>query len=171
MLQKLIFLLLGVIGGGNSMAQSREQESNLKAAFIYNFTRYVEWNNNAGETEFIIGIMGSSLIDAPIQEIAKKNTVNNRRIVIRYFGKPEDIVYCHILFIPRNTATPLHLILNRVEKGVLTIGEEAGFGKMGTALNFVLDNDKLKFEANLKAINAAGLKVSSQLLKLAIIIQ
>jgi len=59
----------------------------------------------------------------------------------------------------------------RLGKGILTIGERKGFAREGVALNFVLVNEKLKFEANEKAINKMGLKASSQLLKLAIMVQ
>ncbi|MES1224887.1 MAG: YfiR family protein, partial [Bacteroidota bacterium] len=61
-------------------------------------------------------------------------------------------------------------ILEKVEKRTLTVSEEEGYAKRGTAFNFVIKNDKLKFESNLNAINAAGLKAGSQLLKLAILV-
>ncbi|HMC99217.1 MAG TPA: YfiR family protein, partial [Ferruginibacter sp.] len=64
----------------------------------------------------------------------------------------------------------LQSVLDRAGKGVLTVSEEPGLAKQGTAFNFIVNNDKLKFEANLKAIYAAGLKAGAQLLKLAIIV-
>jgi len=153
-----------------AMAQTREQEADLKAVFIYNFTRYVEWNVNQNESEFIIGIVGNSAIDKPISQIAKTNTVNSKRIIIKHFSRPEDISYCHILFIPSGRAVDTKTILDNVDKGTLTIGDGADMARNGACLNFVLSNDKLKFEANLNALAIAGLKASSQLLKLAIIV-
>ena len=91
-------------------------------------------------------------------------------MVIKHFNKPEDIGYCHMLFIPRNSPFPLQSVLDRVGKGVLVVSEEPGLAKQGAAFNFIPIHDKIKFEANLKAINAAGVKVSSQLLRLAIVI-
>lgn len=171
MLKKIAFsLFLFCMASGSAMCQSSEQENNLKAVFLYNFTRYIDWEEHPGENEFVIGIMGTSGIDAALAEIAKTNTVNNKRIVLRHFSKPEDISFCHILFIPNGNNYPLGIILENIDKGVLTVSEKPGLGKMGTAFNFVVQHDKLKFEANLKAISAAGLKASSQLLKLAIII-
>jgi hypothetical protein len=64
----------------------------------------------------------------------------------------------------------LNYILSKTRPGVLTVSEQPGFAEAGTALNFVVVNNRLKFEANLKAISAAGLKAGSQLLKLAIIV-
>jgi hypothetical protein len=152
------------------MAGAQEQEANLKAVFIYNFTRYIDWDTTGAGNDFIIGIIGPSAVTGSLMEIAKKNTVKNKKIIIRQFSKPEDIEYCHILFIPQKLPFPLYSILNRVGKGMLTISEEPGYAKQGTAFNFVIKDDKLKFEADLKAIYSAGLRAGSQLLKLAIII-
>lgn len=151
-------------------AQSQDQEANLKAVFIYNFTKYIDWDNGDAENKFIIGILGPSPLDRPINEIARTNSIKNKRIILKHFSKAEDISYCHILFIPRNNRIPLQSVLDKIDKGVLTISEEAGFARQGSAINFVVNNDKLKFEVNLKAISSAGLKAGSQLLKLAIIV-
>src|SRR6185436_1334057 len=98
------------------------------------------------------------------------NTVKGKRIVIRHFNKPDEIANCQILFIPKNSPFQLQAILEKIGKGVLTISEEPGFARQGTAFNFILNNDKVKFEANLKAIYTAGLKAGAQLLKLATIV-
>ena len=154
----------------NVSAQREEQEANLKAAFIYNFTKYIEWDTSAARNNFIIGIIGSSPITESLIEIGRTYTVNNKKIVVRQFSKPEDVNYCNILFIPNHLPFSLESILSKVGKATLTISEEDGYAKMGTALNFVIINDKLKFEANLKTIYSEGLKAGSQLLKLAIIV-
>ena len=170
MLKRFIFFILFASIAGTAMAQNGEEESILKAAFIYNFTRYIDWGTDTEENEFIIGIIGSSVIDNPITQLARTNTVKNKRISIRHFNRLEDISYCQILFIPQKCPFPLQSVLDKTGKGMLTISEEPGMARLGTAFNFILVNDKLKFEANLKAIYSAGLKAGSQLLKLAIIV-
>ena len=162
----MIFTCFSVSG----WAQTSEQEANLKAAFIYNFTKYISWETNNEESDFIIGVVGESPITASLNEIAKTSRVNNKRIIIRVFENPGEIGHCNILFIPRENSFPLQAILERASKGMLTISEEPGFAKQGTAFNFIVINNKLKFEANLRAISSAGLKAGSQLLKLAIIV-
>jgi hypothetical protein len=149
--------------------QSVDDVSNLKAAFIYNFTKYIDWDLS-NTSEFTIGVLGSSAIYNSLLGIAKTKTVNDKKIVVVHFNKAEEITTCNILFISANSSHSLTPILAKVGKGTLTISEEAGFAEEGTAFNFVVKNDKLKFEANVKSINAAGLKASSQLLKLAIIV-
>lgn len=171
MFKRVSFLILFLCSAVSiAIAQSQGQESNLKAVFIYNFTKYIDWENVEQEDNFIIGILGTSSLDGPINEIAKTNFIKNKKIVLKHFSKPEDISYCNILFIPRGYPVPLQSVLDKVDKGVLTITEEPGFARQGSAINFVVSNDKLKFEINRKAINAAGLKAGSQLLKLAIIV-
>jgi YfiR/HmsC-like len=160
--------MLLVSSAGAAVAQ--EREANLKAAFIYNFTKYVEWDTTGSENEFVIGVIGPSSVTTPLLQIAKTNTVKNKRITVRLFRKPEEIRYCDILFIPQKLTFSLHSILDRVGKGVLTVSEETDYARQGTAFNFVIKDDKLKFEANLKTIYSAGLKAGSQLLKLAILV-
>jgi hypothetical protein len=152
------------------LQQEQAKEYNLKAAFIYNFTKYIEWNEPVDENEFIIGIIGESFINDPLAEIVKTETVDNKKITIRQFTKPADISLCHILFISHNCNFPLEDILEKTSgKGTLIISEKIGYAEQGAGINFVIIKQKLKFEANVKALNAAGLTASSQLLKLAII--
>jgi hypothetical protein len=154
----------------NVKAQTGDQEASLKAVFIYNFIKYIDWDNLDDKPEFIIGIIGSSPVTEYLTEIAKTNKAKDKTIRVKYISRIRDINECQILFIPGKTSFSLSSILDRAGKGVLTISEQKDYAQKGTAFNFVIVNDKLKFEANLKAIDAAGLKASSQLLKLAIII-
>jgi hypothetical protein len=152
--------------------KDKVSEYNLKAAFVYNFTKYIEWKPSTGENEFVIGIIGASPINDPLVEVVKTETVDGKKIIIKQFNKPADISSCHILFISQHAAVSLEDILAKTAgKNMLIISEQDGYAEQGTAINFVIVNRKLKFEANVKAINAAGLTASSQLLKLAIIIK
>ncbi|MEI9943649.1 MAG: YfiR family protein [Chitinophagaceae bacterium] len=164
-----IILILLCSFSGTAFAQT-EREGDLKAVFIYNFTKYVDWDASNNDNDFVIGVIGSSPITPSLAEIAKTNTVKNKRIVVKQFNRPEDISGCKILFISKANNFSLESILSKVDKGVLTVSEETGFAKLGTAFNFVNVKDKLKFEVNLTNVYSAGLKVSSQLLKLAIIV-
>lgn len=164
-----LLILLYALVNVPAKAQSQEEEAKVKAAFIYNFTKYIDWNNSV-QDKFVIGIMGSSPVYDALLEIAQTKTVTGKQIVIRKFFGADDITFCNILFIPANSTFSLSSVLARLDKGTLTISEEEGFAEMGTAFNFVIVHDKIKFEANVNAINAAGLKASSQLLKLAKIV-
>jgi hypothetical protein len=153
------------------MAQNGEQEANLKAAFIYNFTKYIDWGSYNDNYVFVIGVVGEdSPVIPALQEIAKTRTINNKRIEIRIIDDLSQIKDCDILFITKNCRFSLSSILKRLGKGVLTISESKGYASLGTDFNFVVVNQHLKFEANLKAIASSGLRAGSQLLKLAIIV-
>jgi YfiR/HmsC-like len=171
MLKRISFLfLLCCFTNTCVWAQAAKQESSLKAVFIYNFTKYIEWDNLGSEDNFIIGVMGPSSLDATIEAIAKKNLVRNKRIILRHFANPEDISYCHILFIPGGYPVPVRVVKEKVDKKVLVISERPGAAKQGASINFILVNDKLKFEINTEALYTSGLRASSQLLKLANIV-
>lgn len=168
-LKRISFLLLLCCFVKSSVWAQSRQESSLKAVFIYNFTRYIEWDNLHAENNFIIGIMGSSALDAAMETIAKTNLVKNKKIILKHFSSPDDISYCHILFIPRESQLSVQSVAEKIDKKVLVVSERSGAARQGAAINFVLINDKLKFEISKGSLLAAGLKASSQLLKLAII--
>jgi len=165
-----VFLFLA-LSGFSPKPQTVTDEYNLKAAFIYNFTRYIDWGGYAANKEFVIGIIGESAIHEPLEDIANTKTVDGKKIVIRKFNSPDEIGFCHILFISRNSTWSLKEIMEKAtDKGTLLVSEKTGFAEQGTAINFIIMDNKLKFEANTKSINSAGLKASSQLLKLAILV-
>jgi len=146
-------------------------EYNLKAAFIYNFTKYVDWNSSSGENEFIIGVVGHSAIYVPLEIIANTKSVNGKRIQLRQFSSLNNYTFCNAIFISKNTDQSIEEILEKVErKGTLIISEKNGYALKGSAINFILINNSVKFEINTNKLKVAGLNVSSQLLKLAIIV-
>ena len=173
MVKRFCFIILILFYWIISMGvQSDNKEYNLKAAFIYNFTRFIEWDTLNNRKEFIIGVVNSSPITESFEEIARTKTVNNKKIIIRHFYTAEEIGECDILFISENSKISLKEILDITKsRNTLTISEQEGYAKQGTAINFIVINAKLKFEANTKAINSAGLTASSQLLKLAVIVE
>ncbi len=169
MLRKSLFIFFLLIPPA-VFGQSR-QEADLKAAFIFNFTKYIEWEYDAPDRYFVIGVIGSSPIIKPLNDIARLNTVKDKKIIIRQYTNPDEIDPCQILFIPKKVPFSLPSILEKTKRGTLTVSEEPGYAKLGTSLNFIVVNDKLKFEANLRSIYFSGLRAGSQLLKLAIIVE
>lgn len=162
-------LLLFLLATSLRPAESTEEYS-LKAAFVFRFTNYIDWEQHLGNEDFVIGVCGTSPIYNPLVGIARSQTVKGRKIVVRVYETPADIGRCHLLFIPQQAAFALPEILNKVSKGTLTVSEKHGYALQGTSINFVVVDDKLKFEINTKALYSSGLSASSQLLKLAIIV-
>ena len=147
-------------------------EDKIKAVFIYNFTKYIQWPNYDTIETFDIAIIGDSEIIIPLKEIGEKELVNNKKIEIKHYQNIQDINVCHILFISASEKSQLQNILKKIEnKNILTISDSNGFANKGVAINFVIVEGKLKFEINSNAINQTGLQVSSHLLKLAILVE
>lgn len=168
---KFLFLNLLIFAGLSSFAQTQAQEYDLKAAYIYNITKFIYWDAKQPENEFTIGIIGSSPIYKPLVEVVNTKTVNNKKIIIRQYTNVEEINNCNMLFIPENTNISLEELLDlSISKKILTISEKEGYGKQGTAINFVKLNENLKFEINIKTLKSLGLKASAQFLELALII-
>lgn len=166
------FLLVIIVGafGGTLNAQNAQKEANLKAAFIYNFTKYIDWGGYDRDSIFVIGVAGDSPIVESLDAIAESRRINDKRVVVKTITSGAEIADCDIVFISKNCRMPLKYILEKTRPGELTISEHTGYADAGTALNFVVVDNRLKFEANLEAISSAGLKAGSQLLKLAIIV-
>ncbi|MGN6249184.1 MAG: YfiR family protein [Ginsengibacter sp.] len=170
-LKKLLFIVLLLCPGIHVSAQVAEQEANLKAAFIYNIAKYIDWGGYNNRNEFVIGVAGNtSKVIISLQEIAKNRTIQNKRIVVKPIDDLSEIKGCDIVFISKECPFALSSILSRLAPGELTISESKGYASRGTDFNFVIVDQRLKFEANLKAISSSGLKAGSQLLKLAIIV-
>ena len=144
------------------------KEYELKATFIYHFTKYIQWPDDHTSETFDIAVFGDSKIIAPLEKIAKIRLIDDRKIRIKHFDHIQNIDSCHILFISASQKRGLSRILKEVQnKNILTISDSEGFARRGVAINLVIVEGKIKFEINSKALERAGLQASSQLVKLA----
>jgi len=170
---KIILLFIILLIGNYSFytpAQTDEEYS-LKAAFIYRFTDYIEWANNNLGTDFTIAVLGQSNIISPLNEIAKGRKIKNRNINIKVCQDVNNIGDCDILFIPKDYQANIETITAKINnQPVLIIAEQKDASLQGADINFIVSENKLKFEINLKAALRAGFKISSQLLQHAVLI-
>ncbi|MEN8154436.1 MAG: YfiR family protein [Acidobacteriota bacterium] len=164
-----IFLSLAFVFAVSGEAN---RESKIKAVFIYNFTKYIYWSNVNISESFKIGVYGAEDIIKPLRSIAKKRSVSGKKIEVKHFKKLEDIDYCHIMFITDSKSSYSGEIIKKFrDKMVLFIGENDNFAENGGSIGLLRDKEKLKIEINKNAINRSGLKISSQLLDLAILVK
>jgi hypothetical protein len=159
-----------ILMGGNPIAAQENaggKEYALKAAFLYRFIDYVNWKDYSKNQTFKIAILEESPITASLLDIPK-----NKKIDIKKYKNLNEISFCNILFVPYNCTIPIETILSKFSgKPVLIVTERNGYGKKGAHMNFIIVENKLKFEVNLKAINKSGIGISSFLLQHAIIVQ
>ena len=166
----LPLLIILFLVSGEGRAQDAEKEASLKAVFLYNFTKYIDWQNLDNHEYFVIGVVGTTEIMSALNQIAKSNRVEGKKILILNFKKTDEISHCDVLFISGHSGIPVLSAVNQTGRGTLTVSEEPPGSSSGAAFNFIIKDDKLKFEASLKAINVTGLKISAQLMKLAILV-
>lgn len=143
-------------------------EYQVKAAFLINFINFVEWPHNALPTDtIIIGVLGRDPSDGAIDAL-KGKTVKGRQVIVRHYDEPEEARNADLLFICPSGKRALPLILKSLRnRPVLTVGDQQGFVRAGVMINMVLVRKKVGFEINLPASQRAGIRISSQLLKLA----
>lgn len=173
----LLFIFLSCcpvfhLAAGPALAQA-VQEYEIKAAFIYNFAKFVEWpREDAGNTGPItIAVVGKDPFGEAL-DLLKEKTIGTRKIEVKRFTRVDDIAKCHILFVSASENHRLSHILKITEKWhALTVGDVTGFARSGGIINFTVIGDKVRFEINVDAAHRAGLKISSQLLKLATIVR
>ena len=155
--------------------QTAYGEYEVKAAFLYNFIKFVEWPDAAfpdAGTPISIGVLGKNPFGPELETIIKDKTVKDRKVVVKRSGKIEDLRGCHLLFINSSEQDRLPEIIEDLRgKSVLTVGETKGFAQQGGVINFIMIENKLRFEINVDAAQRAGLKISSKLLGLAKIIR
>ncbi len=185
----LSLALLAAVAGADTDPDCAHHGTNqLKAAFIYNFIKFVEWPKDkiADSNEPIsIGILGKDPFENAFEPLKDKKA-KGRKIVIKRFkgfeglkeihGKDKAglqrqikaIRKCHVLYICCSEKESQRDIINSVKAySILTVGESEVFFKSGGIINFLMEEKKVRFEINLAAAKRAKLKISSKLLRLA----
>ncbi len=172
--QIMIGLLMGaVLADPAALSEDRiVREHDLKAAYIYNIIKFVDWPESARhDPELRIGIIGADPFGSSI-EIIKGKIVGKRRITVLRSQNLQTLKHCHALFISRSESRQVEWIArNASSLNILTFGDTAGFASRGIIVNFFLQDNKLRFEINIDAARRAGLAISSQVLKLGRIVK
>lgn len=145
-------------------------EHEVKAAFLYQFGRYVEWpaeGERAGSA-FVICVLGQDPFGSALDAIAVGKSISGHPVVIRRIIGPSERRDCRILFVSRSEDDRLPAILKTLEgKMVLTVGEGTQFTRRGGMVAFTSEDRKVRFAINLAAAEAAKLRLSAQLLRIA----
>lgn len=141
-------------------------EYEVKAAFILNFVRFTRWPTGVAAGDIDICVLGDSPFKGALRMMMRK-TIRGRRIVVREITQ-DAAAGCDVLFFARSAAAVAKPVLDAIRgQPVLTIADHEGFIAAGGAINLYLVNGKVRFEARPTAADAAGLTISSRLLKLA----
>ncbi len=169
-----IMLLAAVFCPGSAACGEARKptEYEVKAAYIYNFAKFIEWptvfrdRNDA----LHVCVIGDDPIGHSLADIDGKSVLN-RKIRVRRNVALQNLEECEVVFISHSAREQLDQILEAINRfSVLTIGDTKGFAQRGVLINFYMENNRVLFEINPKAAVRAGLKINSNLLRIARIV-
>ncbi len=144
-------------------------EYEVKAAFLLNFTKFVEWPASAfpePKSPLTICILGKDPFGRTLDELVAGEDVSGRPLAVRRITRPPEPGACQVLFLAKGTGDVAD-VLRGLRRDVLTVGDRPDFLLQGGMIAFVLDNRRVRFDINQTAAEAAGLKLSSRLLMVA----
>ena len=151
----------------------RASEYEVKAAFLLNFVRFIDWSDQTkgeADNEIILGIAGEDRFGEALNLISGKK-VKGRVVVVNRFDDSDNLTACDILFISSSEKDRLSSIMATLKDlPILTVSEIEGFTQRGGIINFIIVANKIRFEINPDAAKQVGIHISSQLLQLARIV-
>jgi hypothetical protein len=178
----IVALSVSLSWAPGALAQDRDSPDSseylIKAGFIFNFAKFVEWPPTTfpqADSPIVIGILGTDPFGAIIDQIVQDKKIGGRGFVVKRLKwgvDTKELRECKILFVGASERAHLDELV-QIVRGlpILTVGETPGFAERGGVIRLVLEDNRVRFEVNVEAARQAGLTISSRLLTLARIIQ
>jgi hypothetical protein len=164
----LALMLLQLVLGAHAQTSREDQ---IKAAFVYNFTKFIEWPSKSftdANAAIVIGVLGDSPMAAVLVDVVRDRKVNGRPIIVRTIQGAADAASTHLLFVSATENSRWAQLQAAIEtRPVVTVGESPSFTQTGGTIKFIVQDDKLHFVINMAAAERSGVKISAQLQKLA----
>ncbi len=145
-------------------------EYQVKAAFMYNFTNYIEWPPRSAGPEsnpFTIGLTEPNAFGSVLADIVTGKLVGKRPVKVASIKTTKDLAGCQMVFVDARCELLTELLETCQTKGILTVGDGLGFLDLGGMIAFLLEDKRVRFAVHLGTAKAAGLTISSHLLRLA----
>jgi hypothetical protein len=165
----LVFALASFVAPPAVKPAERSLEYEVKAAFLLNFTKFVDWPESAftdAGSPIEICILGKDPFGHVLDEIIQGEAVNTRKVTVRRVTEVPAPQACQVVFISR-LEKDVKGSLSKIRGGVLTVGEGDGFLREGGMIAFVVENRRVRFDVNPSAAEGAELRFSSKLLSVA----
>jgi YfiR/HmsC-like len=175
-------MLVGIaVLGASPLAAARQEgsaaspEYMIKAAYLLNFARLIEWPRDAfatADSPVTIGIIGDDPFGSALDLTVEGKRISNRRIAIQRLQWNQDLRRCHILFMSASESLRIGELASRVAGlPILIVGDTSRLATRGATINFTIEDDRVRFEVNVDAARRARLNVSSQILRVAKIVR
>jgi len=169
LLRALAILALLPVTAAAAPRAAPSREYQIKAGFLFNFIRFVDWPPGAfpdANAPLVIGILGEDPFGPFLDDMVGGQTVNGRPLVVERFRSVDEISACHILYISRSEAGRLDEILARLKgRNILTVGDANAFALHGGVIGFATESNRTRLKINLEAARTADLTISSKLLR------
>lgn len=168
--RRLVFsAVLSVVAGWMHAAPATPAEYDIKAVFLLNFTRFIEWPASGVDTEnqpIVIGVLGDDPFGQGLDRAVRGERVNNRPLVVKRITRLDSPVNCAALFISRSERHRVGEILERLKgQPVLTVSDIPQFAELGGMVGLVSEGGKIRLRINVDVAKAANLAISSKLLR------
>jgi hypothetical protein len=151
--------------------KSSASEYEVKAAYLFNFGRFVEWSDKGSvpkDGSFEICVLGQDPFGSALDATLAGTSLKGKSVVAKRISKAQEVNNCRVLYISSSEDSRWKEILDSLDKSnILTVSDLPHFSQRGGMIQFVLDGSKVRFEINLASAEEAGLSVSSELLKVA----
>jgi hypothetical protein len=172
LLAVLLVVCLGLFSSTTGAQQAKPSEYKVKAIYLYNFGKFVEWPEAREPREqpdrFLICVLGKDPFGSLLDSTIKGEDVNGMNLSAKRVSNAADATGCRILFISSSEADRVVTILQELHsKPILTVSDIANFCDRGGMIQFELKEEKVRFAVNMTAAEKAGLTLSSQLVKVA----
>jgi YfiR/HmsC-like len=168
-MKKLILIGLFVSIAQGASAQTEKPMHEIHAQMMYNFIKYIQWPDEAGD--FVVGIFGEDDVLHTMKTNYDGKSVRTRKYVIKKITSPAEAAECTVVYIGKNKSGQFDGVKQAIgTKSILTITDSSNLGKKGSCINFKVIDGKLKFELNQESVAAGSLKVASQLSSMAIVL-
>jgi YfiR/HmsC-like len=146
-------------------------EYQVKAAFLFNFAKFIDWpaaRFSREDAPLVIGVLGKDPFGPILDAIIHDKSINRHPLQVQRLADGDDLKACHVLFVSRSEKQHLGEIVEAVKgSAVLTVGETDDFLQRGGMINLYLESDSVKFAINPASAQRAGLGMSSKLLGVA----
>lgn len=167
----LLGLALPLLHGTSILGQQHSAtESQVKAAFVYHFTRFIKWPSSSFPSEnspFTLCVFGNNSFAPILEKTMNGKSVGQHPFVILQSPSPKNLHLCHVAYLGKSYSEPLPTLHNSgLGPDVLTVGETKEFLIQGGMIQFYLENKKIRFAINRNAINNTHLQISAKLLQL-----
>jgi hypothetical protein len=171
-----IYLWLALAGLLSSAAvAAAPTEYQVKAVFLFNFSRFIEWPASTFATPdapFVMGVFGHDPFGADLDRVVKGESVNGRPLVVRRVQSVADAAACQILFIHQSEDRRLSEVLSALDRhSTLTVSDLPGAAQRGLMIRLVTENGRVRMRVDLESARAAALVISSNLLRAAEVVK